>query len=101
MGAGEGGCGRPQRAGHSGGNPLGLGDTGELNQPGAPPVLLAKSGGRVQRQSGLADPARAYQSHQPAGTNRQPQLFELRIAAYEAAQRVPQVARSPRRWDRQ
>ena len=78
-------------------------------------MLVAQHGGRLHRQAGLARPARADQRHEPARADRLAQLRQLGVAADEAAQPLPQVARrspaqrpsrsprterGPRRWPR-
>ena len=83
---------RPERAGHGRRHPVGFGDAGQLDQPGAIWVLGAQGGGRLHRQAGLARPARAGQRHEPAGADRLAQLFQLGVAADEAAQPLPQIA---------
>ena len=83
------GRGRPERAGHGRRNPFGLGDAGQLDQPGAIPVFLAEGGGHLHRQSGLADPAGADQRHQPAGANRLAQLLELGLDARRSCSAAP------------
>jgi hypothetical protein len=55
-GANETGSGRPEYAGHSRPNPLGLGDARELDQPGPVSVLFAQCGGGLYRQPSLAHP---------------------------------------------
>ena len=69
-GAAEGGCARPEGAGHRRRHPLGLGDAGQLDQPGTVPVLFAEPAGGLYSQSGLAHPTRADQRHQPAAADR-------------------------------
>ena len=55
----EGGGARPERRRRGRRHPVGLGHAGQLDQPGAVPVLVAQGGGRLDRQSGLARAARA------------------------------------------
>ena len=83
---------RPERAGHGLPDPAGLGDAGELDQPGAIWVLGAQGSGRLHRQPGLARPARASQRHQAAGADRPEQPFQLGVPADETAQPLPQIA---------
>ena len=94
-GLGEGRGGRAERAGHGRPDPVGRGDAGQLDQPGAVWVLGAQGGGSLHRQAGLARPARAGQCHEPAGADRLAHLFQLGAAADETAQPLPQIARPP------
>ena len=61
--ADPGGCGLPSAdatapsAGHGRPSPVGRGDAGELDEPGAVLVLGAQGGGGLHRQAGLARPA--------------------------------------------
>jgi len=95
----ERGRGRPERGGGRH-HPVGLGDTGQLDEPGTVGVLLAQRGGRLHREAGLARPARAGQRDEPARANRLAQLGQLGVAADKAAQPFPQVADGHRRRDR-
>ena len=56
---------RPERDGHGGRHPVGFGDAGQLDQPGAISVLFTQRDGRLHRQAGLARSARADQCHEP------------------------------------
>ena len=96
VGAAEGGCARPEGAGHRRRHPLGLGDAGQLDQPGTVPVLFAERGGGLYSQSGLAHPTRADQRHQPAAADRLCQFLELDLTTDEAAYLLAQVARRHR-----
>jgi len=96
----ERGRGRPERGGGGRHHPVGLGDTGQLDEPGTVGVLLAQRGGRLHREAGLARPARAGQRDEPARANRLAQLGQLGVAADKAAQPFPQVADGHRRRDR-
>ena len=92
MGASKRGRGSPERAGHGRRNTIGFGDAGQLDQPGPVSVLFTERGGHLDRQSGLTDPTGPDQCHQSAGANRLAELFDLALAADEAAQPLPQVA---------
>ena len=92
MGASQRGRRGPERTGDGRRNTFGLGDAGQLDQPGTVSVLFAEGGSDLHRQSGLADPAGTDQRHQPAGAHRLAQLLELGLAADEGAQLLPQVA---------
>ena len=83
---------RPERDGHGRRHPLGFGDAGQLDQPGAVSVLFAQHGGRLHRQTGLARAARADQRHESVSVDRLEQLFQLGFAADEPAQLRSQVA---------
>ena len=89
---------RPPRArGHGRRHAIGLGDAGQLDQPGAVWVLLAQRGGRLHRQPGLAHSSGTDQRHQPVRADRLAQLSRARRRGRRSGSVRPQVAGCRRR----
>ena len=85
-----------ERAGRGRGDPFGIGDAGQFDQPGAARVLFPQAGRGLDRQTGLAHSTGSDQCDQAAGGNRFAHLFQFGVTPEESAQWFGQVARHRR-----
>jgi hypothetical protein len=75
----------PERGGRSRGDPFGIGDASQFDQPGPARVLFPQAGRGLDRQTGLADSTRSDQCDQTVGGNRFPHLFQFGVPPQESA----------------
>ena len=77
---------RSQRAGRSRGDPFGIGDASQFDQPDAARVLVAEAGRGLDRQTGLAHSTGPGQCDQAAGGNCLAHLSQFGVTPDETAQ---------------